>query len=106
MRVQIGGASAAIAVNVHYKDVTLWSLCSEETRKGYGTAIVNLAVKVARDLMLPIGLSVGAFGHREKSQMQLVKFYRKFGFKVKSAWYGDRVSMHIPPVLRLPYYPE
>lgn len=59
----------------------------ESQGKGYGSKILQSAIKYAEEQGIPIALRASAGGHygtkSKMSQEDLIKFYQKFGFELK-----------------------
>ena len=55
--------------------------------KGYGSKIIQSAIKYAEEQGIPIALRASVGGHYDTkskmSQEDLIKFYQKFGFELK-----------------------
>lgn len=59
----------------------------EYQEKGYGSKIIQSAIKYSEEQKIPIALRASAGGHynvkSKMSQEDLTKFYQKFGFKLR-----------------------
>ena len=83
MLVKVGGASCFLIFFKNPDELYLSSLISNEEGKGHATKVLELC-KLASELTgVPLVLDVSSGGFR--SQEELIKFYRKRGFRLLSA---------------------
>lgn len=52
----------------------------EDRKKGIATQLLQRAMGIAKELDLPMVLSIGAYADKPMTNKQLSKFYRKLGF--------------------------
>ena len=79
-------------------DGFVYSFFSREPGRGHGSKLLRSVVKWADCLSMDLTLSVEPYGHKNLSQEELVKFYKKFGFKLASAksyarGFGDKTRI-------------
>jgi hypothetical protein len=112
MRVKRGEARGSLGV--YRVGAYFGNFESRRPGKGDGKAVMQAICQMADTLMLPITLQACAcysdlYGGDTLSQPALLKFYRRFGFRLIPNRYGPLgckgSEMIRPAVLRLPYYP-
>lgn len=60
--------------------IKLNSIISEQPGRGYGNQIMSSLINYADIFKVDIELQAEPFGHRTLTRMQLITWYRKFGF--------------------------
>ena len=77
-------AGSECYLNICEDEIVLWSLRTDESQcgKGQASALLKFVAHISDQLCKPVRLGVGAWSHEKLSQENLVKFYKKRGYKM------------------------